>query len=155
MHCSVFCFIGIVFVIAHLNMIFNVDKTKQKEDFYKTLTSELINKYENIIKERRNISVSGYFLGLILALVFLNFSNNLNIYSSAFFTAGITFLTNYLYYIIIPKSDYMIIHLDKKEQRIKWKNIYRSMQLKYHIGILFGVIGAGFFGIFTAHKKIC
>ena len=113
------------------------------------MTPELVNKYENIIKERRNISLTGYVVGLVLAFSYLIYTKKikkLNTYNSAFFTAGITLLVNYFYYIISPKSDVMIIHLDKEEQRVEWQKIYRSMQLKYHLGLLLGVIGAGLFG---------
>tara|TARA_B100000686_G_C16456264_1_gene794714 strand:+ start:55 stop:534 length:480 start_codon:yes stop_codon:yes gene_type:complete len=149
MQCAIFCLVGIVFVTAHLIIMFNVDKTQQKKSFYETLTPELVNKYEGIIKERRNISLTGYVIGLVLAFASLIYTKNikkLNTYNSAFFTAGITLLVNYLYYTISRKSDYMIIHLDKEEQRVEWQKIYRSMQLKYHLGLLLGVIGAGLFG---------
>lgn len=153
MRCAIFCLVGIVFVTAQLFIMFNTDKIKQKQSFYDSLTPELIQKYENIIKERRNISLRGYIIGLVLAFVSLVYTKKLtklNSYSSAFFTAGITLLVNYLYYIISPKSDFMILHLDKEVQRVEWQKIYRSMQLKYHLGLLFGVIGAGLFG-----KSIC
>ena len=149
MRCAIFCLVGIVFVTAHLVMMFNADKIKQKTSFYETLTPDLVNKYENIIKERRNISLTGYIVGLVLAFSYLIYTKKikkLNTYNSAFFTAGITLLVNYFYYIISDKSDVMIIHLDKEEQRIEWQKIYRSMQLKYHLGLLLGVIGAGLFG---------
>ncbi len=149
MSCTILCLVGIVFVTAHLVMMFNVDKTEEKKAFYETLTPELVNKYENIIKERRNISLTGYVIGVVLAFASLIYTKNikkLNTYNSAFFTAGITLLVNYLYYTISSKSDYMIIHLDKQDQRIEWQNIYRSMQLKYHLGLLIGVVGAGLFG---------
>ena len=44
--------------------------------------------------------------------------------------------------MIYPKSDYMILHLDKKEQRKEWLDIYRKMQLKCHIGFVCGIIAA-------------
>ena len=47
----------------------------------------------------------------------------------------------------------MIIHLDKEEQRVEWQKIYRSMQLKYHLGLLLGVIGAGLFGSSICYIK--
>ena len=71
MRCAIFCLVGIVFVTGHLVMMFNADKIKQKKNFYETLTPELVNKYENIIKERRNISLTGYVVGLVLAFSYL------------------------------------------------------------------------------------
>ena len=60
--------------------------------------------------------------------------------------AGITFLVNYLYYILSPKSDSMIIHLNKKDQRVEWQKIYRGMQFNYHMGLVFGIIASAFLG---------
>ncbi len=156
MRCAIFCLVGIVFVTGHLVMMFNADKIKQKKNFYETLTPELVNKYENIIKERRNISLTGYVVGLVLAFSYLIYTKKikkLNTYNSAFLTAGITLLVNYFYYILSHKSDVMIIHLDKEEQRVEWQKIYRSMQLKYHLGLLLGVIGAGLFGSSICYIK--
>ena len=45
-----------------------------------------------------------------------------------------------LYYV--PKTDYMVLHLDSKKQREAWLAIYRYMQLKYHTGLALGVIAA-------------
>ena len=35
------------------------------------------------------------------------------------FVGAITFVTNYLFYILFPKSDYMLLHLNDKN---KYKN---------------------------------
>ena len=63
---------------------------------------------------------------------------------------AITLLCNYLFYIIHPKSDYMVLHLDSKGQREAWLDIYRHMQLKYHMGLVFGIIAAMLFA-----KSVC
>jgi hypothetical protein len=52
---------------------------------------------------------------------------------------GITLLTNYLYYMLSPKSDYMVLHLDDQRQRVAWLDIYRGMQVKYHVGLALGI----------------
>ena len=39
----------------------------------------------------------------------------------------------------------MIVHLDREDQRVEWQKIYRSMQLNYHVGLVLGIIAAGFF----------
>ena len=43
-----------------------------------------------------------------------------------------------------PKTDYMVLHLDKEDQRQAWLNIYRGMQVKYHIGLVLGILAAMF-----------
>jgi hypothetical protein len=135
-------------VIANLYVTFTADKTKQKQEFYNTLSDDKIEKYENIIKERRGIYLKGYGLGLILAFISLflyeKFGGNdkrkgLN---KICFIGGITLLVNYFYYMLSPKSDYMILHLNEENQRKKWLNINKTMQFKYHIGLLLGIVAS-------------
>ena len=57
----------------------------------------------------------------------------------------IVFLTNYFYYILIKKSTYMIEHLNNKEQIKAWLDIYRSMQVRYHVGLVLGIFAAMIF----------
>ena len=58
------------------------------------------------------------------------------------FIGGITLLVNYFYYMLSPKTDYMILHLNEENQREKWLNIHKTMQFKYHIGLLLGIIAS-------------
>jgi hypothetical protein len=148
MLCGITCSVGLMFLIANLYVTFTADKTKQKQEFYNTLSEDKIEKYENIIKERRGIYLKGYGLGLILAFISLflyeKFSGNdkrkgLN---KICFIGGITLLVNYFYYMLSPKSDYMILHLNEEKQREKWLNINKTMQFKYHIGLLLGIIAS-------------
>ena len=155
MNCLLLCSIGIALLIANLVVTLTSDKGKQKDIFYKTLTPELVAKYEDIIKERKEIYIKGYFYGLILAFILVAYANKLrkiNTMGGICVMAGITFLTNYLYYILTPKSDSMVIHLDKEEQRVEWQKIYRSMQVKYHSGLVLGIIAAGFLGASACSK---
>ena len=148
MRCLIWCSLGIAFFIANLVVTFSADKIFDKKPFYKTLTPELITRYENIIEERRDIYVRGYIWGLIIALVIIFYGKsykNMNLSSGICIGAGITLLVNYLYYMLYPKSDTMIIHLDRENQRKEWYKIYRSMQLNYHTGLVLGIIAAGFF----------
>ena len=140
---------AIAFFIADIYMALTADKSNYKDAFIQTLDSEQKIKYENIIKERRNIYFKGYGVGLVLSIIFLIMTDKLrksNLISAGIICSvgGITLLTCYLFYIIHPKSDYMILGLSKPEQREKWLDIYRHMQLKYHMGLALGVIAAMF-----------
>ena len=148
MLCGITCSIGLMFLIANLYVTFTADKTKQKQEFYNTLSEDKIEKYESIIKERRGIYLKGYGLGLILAFISLflyeKFGGNdkrkgLN---KICFIGGITLLVNYFYYMLSPKTDYMVLHLNEENQRKKWLNINKTMQFKYHIGLLLGIVAS-------------
>ena len=141
MVCGIMCSVGLMFLVANLYVTFTADKSKQKQDFYNTLAQDKIEKYEGIIKERRDIYLKGYGLGLIIAfialLMFKNFDGN-----KVCFIGGITLLVNYFYYMLSPKSDYMILHLNKENQRKAWLNINKTMQFKYHIGLVLGIVAS-------------
>jgi hypothetical protein len=53
-------------------------------------------------------------------------------------------MTNYFYYILSPKSDWMILHIEGDKQKKAWLSVYRIMQYNYHFGALLGLVGAFF-----------
>jgi hypothetical protein len=150
MVCGITCSIGVMFLIANLYVTFTADKINQKKDFYNTLSEDKIEKYEGIIKERREIYLKGYGLGLIVAFILLFLYENMSGggndkkkgINKVCFIGGITLLVNYFYYMLSPKTDYMILHLDEEKQRKEWLNINKTMQFKYHIGLLLGILAA-------------
>jgi uncharacterized membrane protein YkgB len=143
MVCGISCSIAIVLLVANLYVTFSADKTHFKDQFYKTLSEEQISRYENIIKERRNIYLQGYALGLVLAALFVfTMTKKMNTISTLCVVGAITLVTNYFYYMLTPKSDYMALHLDKEEQRRELINLNSTMQFKYHVGLLLGIIAA-------------
>jgi hypothetical protein len=137
-----------MFLIANLYVTFTADKIKQKDDFYNTLSQDKIERYESIINERRTIYLKGYGLGLILAFISLflyekfGWNDKKKGLNKVCFIGGITLLVNYFYYMLSPKTDYMILHLNKENQRKEWLKINKTMQFKYHIGLLLGIIAS-------------
>lgn len=146
MLCRTSCFVAVVFLIANLYVTFTADKSVLKDELYKTLDAENIARYESIVEERRTIYLQGYGLGLLISLILLVFMNKRNVgkVGKICFVGGVTLTVNYLYYMLKPKTDYMVLHLDKEEQRQAWLNIYRGMQVKYHIGLVLGILATMF-----------
>jgi hypothetical protein len=148
MLCGITCSIGLMFLIANLYVIFTADKIKQKEDFYNTLSQDKIERYEGIINERRTIYLKGYGLGLILAFISLflyekfGWNDKKKGLNKVCFIGGITLLVNYFYYMLSPKTDYMILHLNEENQRKEWLKINKTMQFKYHIGLVLGIVAS-------------
>lgn len=152
MNCKLLCMAGIIFFIANVYVSFNADKTEHKKAFYATLTPDLKAKYESIVIERRDIYLKGYIYGLILSVIII-LGNKYTTKKSKMgrggnigVMVGVTLLTNYFYYMLSPKSDLMVTHLDEEAQRIAWQKIYRTMQVSYHSGLLLGIVASGFFG---------
>jgi hypothetical protein len=55
------------------------------------------------------------------------------------------FLTNYFYYVLSPKSDWMLNHMKKQEEVNAWLQMYKSMQYNYHMGMALGIIAVAIF----------
>lgn len=151
MICGITCIIALVFLIANIYIIFSCSNNKElKKNFLNVLNEEQKITYEKIIDERKNIYYGGYILGIFLSFIgyfsIKKFTTmRFNKMSLICFVGAITFVTNYLFYILYPKSDYMLLHLNDKKQIQEWLNIYRTMQFKFHIGFVVGILAVMIF----------
>ena len=148
-YCITSCFISMFFFISMIYYTLLFDKSKIINEYRSKLNAQQQIKYNNIVKERKQIYIKGYIVGLILSLIYVFFVkknyNKLNkIYILCTVTA-ITFITNYFFYILSPKSDWMILHIDNHEQKKYWLMVYKSMQKNYHLGFVFGILAVVFF----------
>lgn len=148
MPCSTTCLIATVLIIASIYFQNATSKSKIVKEYKKQLPSNLQNLYEKISKERLRLNYYGYSLGLILSLIiiFYNYSlkkNKLTTTSLVCLVIVVSFLTNYLYYILSPKSTYMLEHINSPEQTKAWLIMYREMQFNYHFGFVVGILAVG------------
>ena len=81
---------------------------------------------------------------ILLALNYNN-KNSLSNNSMVCVVGAVTLTVNYFYYMLAPKSDYMVLHLNERKQREEWQKIYRYMQVKYHVGLVLGIVAAMLF----------
>jgi uncharacterized membrane protein YkgB len=103
-----------------------------------------------VVAERAKLSLQGYGLGLVLSALFLWYHNykrmRLSNVSVVCIVMATCFFTNYFYYMLSPKKQYMLEHLKTKEEIKSWLDMYRTMQFNYHMGLVLGIVGAGFLG---------
>lgn len=145
MHCIHSCLIGCGLLGAMLFTMLYSSRNSNQAQFVKLLDSRQKEIYNSIIQERLKIYICGYIVGLILAtlVVFSLKSNSMqNICVFVTIATGV----NYLYYVIHPKSNYMLNHLTSVEQNKAWLKIYRNMKRNYIIGFMLGVLGYLFLG---------
>lgn len=148
MVCANSCMFASIFLIANIYMMFSCVNDTNKSEFKKTLTNEQKAIYENIISERKNIYYGGFILGIALSLIALYIGDNLFFIDKknkatlpkVCTVATITFITNYFFYILYPKTDHMLLHLTNKTQIEGWLAIYKKMQYKFHFGFILGII---------------
>lgn len=148
MPCAISCMVSTIFIIGMIYFYNMTDKNKVVNYYKSTLSSELKQRYETISKERTNISYQGYILGVILSLVIIFYNtkikeSKMNTISLVCTVVATTFVTNYFYYILSPKSDWMLTHLDTQEEKDAWLLMYREMQYNYHMGLVLGILGVG------------
>ena len=146
MACRITCMISAVFIIGMIYFYNMTDKSQIVKQYKKQLSPELQKRYEKITKERMIISYYGYGLGLLLSLfVIFYLKQKKRTFSLVCTVMATCFLTNYFYYMLSPKSDWMLNHIDSPEEVKAWLKMYREMSYNYHMGIVLGIIGVGIF----------
>ena len=137
-----FFFISIAFICATIATTTNAKHVKK--DLLDQLTDKEKEIYDEIIEERKNIYYQGLILGDLIASIYLFFTYDQNLYRTLFVSIAITFIVNYFYYVLMPKSKYMLQYLDTPEENKAWLKIYRFMQVRYHAAFLYGLIASAF-----------
>jgi len=140
--------ISAIFIIGMIYFYNMTGKSKIVKHYKSSLSSDLQNRYDKISKERMMISYQGYALGVILSLgiIFYNLKikgtklNNTSLVCTVIATA---FVTNYFYYMLSPKTDWMLNHMNNQEEVKSWLLMYREMQYNYHMGLVLGIIAVG------------
>ena len=148
MPCSISCMISGVFIIGMIYFYNMKDKSEIVKHYKDKLTIPLQKRYEKITEERKKISYHGYILGFILSLFIIFYTTKMrgykmNTFSLVCMVMAVCFLTNYFYYILSPKSDWMLNHTSNQEEVKAWLQMYREMSYNYHMGLLLGIIGVG------------
>lgn len=118
------------------------------EDYKKSLTFELRNLYEKITTERLRISYTGYIIGLLFSVILIIYNslkkqNKWSNMSMVCLVIIVSYFTNYFYYILSPKSTYMLEHINTEQDNKKWLKVYRFMQFQHHLGLVIGIIAVG------------
>jgi hypothetical protein len=150
MACSFSCALSAIFLIGMIYFYNMTDKDQVVKHYRNTLTSDLKNRYDRIVEERRNISYRGYILGLVFSLFIIYYNlkikkERLNNTSLVCIVVSTSFLTNAFYYMLAPKSDWMLEHVNDKEQVRAWLQMYKSMSFYYHSGLALGIVAVGIF----------
>ena len=128
-----------------------IDNLDELVRLFKEITTKKIQEIlpnEKITSERMRLNYYGYTLGLILSLIIILYNykktqNKLTTTSLVCLVIVVSFFTNYFYYILSPKSTYMLDHINSPEQTKAWLRMYKEMQYNYHFGMVVGIISVG------------
>ena len=150
MPCTISCSIAIVFLIGMIYMNYSIAKSQIILKYKSQLPENLQKIYEQITNERLTIYYKGYVLGIILS-IFIILGNvylehtMLSTTSMVCLVLATSFITNYFYYILSPKKQWMLDSINTPEQTKAWLKMYREMQVYYHTGLVLGLIAMGIF----------
>lgn len=134
-----YCFILYFMLIAYL-AVFGITM------FYRGDLEKMINlmndKQREIYKKIRQERLQHYLMGLsaggVISLPFLYFikDNTTKVCASGI----ILLMTTSIVYYLLPKTTYMIKHLDSQEQKEAWMNVSRNFIKKKMAGVLFALV---------------
>ena len=148
MACGISCTISAIFIIGMIYFYYMTDKSEVIKLYKEKLPIDLQKRYEKISEERRRISYIGYIFGFVLSLFLIYYNiklkkNKMKSWSIVCLVMSTCFVTNYFYYVLMPKSDWMLNHTNNSEQVKAWLEMYKTMQYNYHMGFVLGIIGVG------------
>lgn len=110
---------------------------KKKFDLKLNTEQELV--YSKIKRERLHIFIKSLLGGLLISYLMRKYIKYTN--EKCYYISFTLLLTN-LFYLIHPKSIYLLSVLNNKEQIDKWLEYYRYMQFKSKFGILLSMMSS-------------
>ena len=159
--CTVTCFFALVIVVAMVIMTLMVSNDTFIKNYRDQLPTDIQKEYDRIVAERQQIYFTGYLIGFVVAIFSIVFSINvlkqkIPVSAMVCLTVVISTVINYFYYILSPKSNYMIELLKTDQQRQEWFQTYKSMQYYYHFSFVLGAVAVGVFAYaFRGNSRFC
>ena len=144
--CATSCGIAATLLAGMAYCTYMGNRSQLVQDYMRTLTADQQQTYAKIAEERRGIYLRGFGWGLLLSALLLGIHHQYATMSRTGLlctVAAITLATNYFYYMLSPKSDWMVLHFNNnsKTDAANWLRVYRGMQVNYHVGLVLGIAG--------------
>lgn len=145
--CTITCFFAFVIVVSMIIMTFMISQDDFIKSYRNTLPTDIKNEYDKIVSERRTIFFTGYLIGFVVSIIAIIFVLKMRMPVSAMicFAVVVSTVVNYFYYILSPKSKYIVELLKTDKQHQEWLQVYKSMQYYYHFSFVLGAVAVGVF----------
>mgnify|MGYP001446590553 CR=1 FL=1 len=140
MKCVNFCLIGSALLGSSLVTMATSKTSGNFKKFNDLLTDDQKKIYKDIHKERLTIYIQGLILGTLLA-IFVTKQSAFKQTNNVCLFVTIALGVNWMYYLLYPKTKYMLEELGTKEQNKAWLAIYKEMKLRCLIGLILGAAG--------------
>jgi uncharacterized membrane protein len=139
MVCVKSCSFAVVFITSMVFLNFMTYLYNPADKLTQVLDETQLEKYNKIKSERKMTHIKGLVYGLILAYLSTTVIK-VRGYNKLCYLIAAAYIFMYFYYMLIPKSDYLILHLNMPEQKKRWLDNYKFMQFNYNLGLLLGVV---------------
>ena len=117
--------------------------TEEQHDYLREVLSDDLDKiYDKIIIERRNQYIVGLVIGILISIFITRYVTNLDYFTQVMLFFTITLGSALIFYMLMPKSDYMLNHLKTEEENKKWLEVYKYMKMRYFVGFSLGILAA-------------
>ena len=138
--CLSFCLIGAALLGSMIMTMLVSKKSKPFVTFMSLLADNQQQIYKSVIRERSNIYIQGLVIGIALALLVTYYTGFKTIGNVCLFIV-VSLGFNWAYYLLYPKTTYMLNHLTSSDQVKAWLAIYREMKFRSYSGLILGVLG--------------
>lgn len=148
------CLIGVMLICASIYTMLSCKSCQPFVDYQNSLDDELKQLHQQSVSERQNLYLQGLIIGSIIGMGFLYWNKGtINPMQNSCLFVAITMIIQYLYYITSKKQIVMLDKLKTKEQTQNWWKVYKHMQMRYHTGLLLGLIGYFIVGKWFSEQK--
>ncbi len=108
------------------------------------LSGESLEAYKKINTERFTQYYQGLGIGFALALLINYLYGEMikNTYHKTTLFLLIVLGISLFYYLLAPKSDYMLNHIQGGKENQAWLEVYKTMKYRYTIGFLLGALAS-------------
>lgn len=143
--CGTACFVAMIFALSTLLFPLLLNRVIVG-DYRLRLPPAAQIALKTATKERAKLAFQGLVLGMIIGAAAVLLSGKMGKVTGVCVLASIAFVVQFLYYMLSPKSTWVVKHLRSTEQRNDWVRVYREYQKAYYGSFAVGIIGAGLLG---------
>jgi predicted PurR-regulated permease PerM len=151
--CSISASLALIAIVSMIYMNNATQSSQVIQQYQKQLPPNLQSLYQKIATERLHIYYMGYILGFLLSLIIIFYNRQMHprqqmsLLTITTIVVAVSFITNYFYYILSPKSAWMLDNITTVDQNKAWLKMYRHMQVYYHSGLVLGIVAVALVSI--------
>lgn len=137
------CLLGVGFLMSMVFTMSGKHESVNKKAYLASLTPEQSQVYQEVVDEREGLYYKGLCLGTLLGGLYMYFYGlgGQGLVKNACLFTTIVMATMTFFYMLMPKSKWMVNYLTHPAQIELWRRVYREMSYRYYLGFALGIVG--------------